>query len=168
MKTELLPIESLIPYARNPRVNTGVPVSKVKASIKEFGFQQPIVVDKETVIIVGHTRYLAALQLGLKEVPVVIADHLTPAQVKAYRIADNRTGAEATWDMELLALEFDDLKAMDFDLELTGFDDDELAGMKLEEEVDGIESPDDFNEVDETIETEHTCPKCGYAWSGGA
>jgi DNA modification methylase len=131
MKTELLSIDRITPYARNPRKNEGVPVSKVKASLKEFGWQQPIVVDKDMIIVVGHTRYAAALELGMKEVPVHIAKDLTPAQIKAYRIADNKTATFSEFDMELLALEFDDLKGMDFDLELTGFDDAELAGMDL-------------------------------------
>lgn len=126
MKIKLIPIESITPYARNPRKNEGLPVSKVKASLKEFGWQQPIVVDKDMVIVVGHTRYAAALELGMKEVPVHIADNLTPTQIKAYRIADNRTGSEAQWDMELLSLEFEELKAENFDLDLTGFDAAEL------------------------------------------
>ena len=84
-------------------------MGKVAASIKEFGFKQPIVVDAEGVIIAGHTRLLAAERLGLAEVPVLVADDLTPAQVKAYRLADNRTGQEATWDMELLGIELEDL-----------------------------------------------------------
>jgi DNA modification methylase len=104
-----------------------IPVSKVKASLKEFGWRQPIVVDTEGVIIVGHTRYLAALELGWQEAPVHVGDNLTPAQVKAYRIADNRTGAESQWDMDLLALEFDDLREAGIDMALTGFDQDELA-----------------------------------------
>ena len=131
MKIELLPVESITPYARNPRKNSGVPVAKIKASLKEFGWQQPIVVDVDKVIIAGHTRYLAALELGLKEIPVHIATNLTSAQVKAYRIADNRTAQEAQWDMELLNLEIQDLKELDFNLDLTGFDPDELAGIEL-------------------------------------
>lgn len=134
MKIEILPIISITPYARNPRRNEGVPVSKVKASLKEFGWQQPIVVDKDMTIVVGHTRYLAALELGMTEVPVHIADKLTPNQIRAYRIADNKTATFSDWDMDLLALEFDDLKAEGFDLDLTGFDADELAGIDLNSE----------------------------------
>ncbi len=134
MKTELLPITSITPYARNPRKNEGLPVAKVKASIKEYGWQQPIVVDKDMTIVVGHTRYAAALELGMKEVPVHIADNLTPTQIRAYRIADNKTATFSEWDMELLGLEFDDLRAEDFDLELTGFDDAELLDLELDAE----------------------------------
>lgn len=104
------------------------------ASIKEFDWQQAIVVDTEMVIIAGHTRLLAAKQLQLKEVPVRIAENLSPEQVKAYRLADNRVGQEAEWDNELLALELQELEGLDFDLDLTGFDSDELANlMNLEE-----------------------------------
>jgi len=127
-----------IPYARNARVIPESAVGNVAASIKEFGFKQPIVVDAEGVIIAGHTRLLAAERLGLAEVPVLVADDLTPAQVKAYRLADNRTGQEATWDLELLGIELEDLAGLDIDLSLTGFDADELANLgNLDGEGDG-------------------------------
>ena len=115
-------LDDVIPYARNPRHNTDA-VDKVAASIKEFGFRQPIVVDGGMVIVAGHTRYLAAKKLKLTEVPVHIAKDLTPAQAKAYRLADNRTHEEAKWDDELLALELGELDdAPDLDIKLTGFD----------------------------------------------
>jgi len=139
-----------------------IPVQKVKASLKEFGWQQPIVIDTEGVIIAGHTRYAAALELGMNEVPVQVATGLTPAQVKAYRLADNRTGAEATWDMELLALEFDDLKALDFDLELTGFDADELAGIDLENDPESLPASS-ATEIDpDDYQMGSKCPRCGF------
>ena len=134
MKIENISIDKIIPYARNPR-NNDQAVSKVKASIKEFGFQQPIVVDKEMVVIVGHTRLKAAIELGMESAPVHIAKDLTPTQVKAYRLADNRVGEEAEWDQELLGLELEDLKLDDFDLELTGFSEEEMANA-MEEESD--------------------------------
>ena len=96
----------------------------VANSIKEFGFQQPIVVDKDLVVIVGHTRLKAAEQLGLTEVPVVIAENLTPEQVQAYRIADNKIGEIAEWNYDLLPIELRDLQEKDFDLSLLGFDTD--------------------------------------------
>jgi DNA modification methylase len=126
MNVEHWPTGQPIPYARNPRSNDSA-VAKVKASIKEFGFRQPIVVDKDGVIVVGHTRHKVAIELGITEVPVVVASDLTPAQVKAYRLADNRTNEEATWIDDLLALELDELKLSEFDLALTGFSDDELS-----------------------------------------
>jgi DNA modification methylase len=121
MKTETWDIDKLTPYARNPRKNDGA-VDKVAASLKEFGWRQPIVVDADGVIIAGHTRYKAARKLGMDKVPVHIADGLTPAQIKAYRIADNKVGELAEWDMELLALEVEDLKLEDYPIDLTGFD----------------------------------------------
>jgi DNA modification methylase len=126
LTVEYWPLERPIPYARNPRKNDGA-VDKVAASIKEFGWKQPIVVDSEGVIVVGHTRLLAARKLGLGEVPVVVASDLTPAQCKAYRLADNRSNEEAEWDAALLALELDDLKIDGFDLRVTGFDPQEIS-----------------------------------------
>ena len=164
MKLRIVPLSRIITYARNPRKNAAA-VATVKASLKEYGWQQPLVVDKENVIVAGHTRYLAALELGWTEAPVHVATDLTPAQIKAYRIMDNKSHERAEWDMELLALEISDLREEGFDLDLTGFDADELAGINL---LNESESPEDFNEVDENIETEHTCPKCGYVWSGGS
>jgi len=120
-----LDIDKVIPYARNPRKN-GAAVAKVASSIKEFGFRQPIVVDESHVVIVGHTRLAAARLLGLTTVPVHVATNLSDAKIKAYRLADNRTHEEAEWDTELLALELEDLRGLDFDLSLTGFDDEEL------------------------------------------
>ncbi len=97
-------------------------VDKVAASIKEFGWRVPIVVDKDGVIICGHTRLLAAKKLGLQHVPVHVADNLTPAQVKAYRLMDNRSHQETDWDLELLGPELEELRGLEFNLELTGFD----------------------------------------------
>lgn len=120
------PTEKPIPYARNSRKIPGRAVDKIAASLKEFGWRQPIVVDKEGVIICGHTRLLAAKKLGLKRVPVHVAANLTPAQVKAYRLMDNRSHEEAEWDPDLLGLELEDLRDLDFDLSLTGFDSNEI------------------------------------------
>src|ERR1700730_15506431 len=128
MKINMVSVEKVFPYKRNPRRNEDA-VEKVATSIKEFGFKQPIVVDKDAVIIVGHTRLLAALRLGMKEVPVLVATDLTPAQVKAYRLADNRVHEEAEWDEELLALERGDLSKLGFNLEATGFDADEISAL---------------------------------------
>ena len=125
MHVEMRLIISIRPYENNPRLNDAA-VDAVAASIKAFGFRQPIVVDEEGVIIVGHTRYKAALKLGLVTVPVHVARGLTPAQIKAYRIADNKTATLSQWDDNLLPLELAELQAMDFDLNLTGFSGDEL------------------------------------------
>tara|TARA_Y100001937_G_scaffold5607_1_gene7423 strand:- start:667 stop:1848 length:1182 start_codon:yes stop_codon:yes gene_type:complete len=141
MKVKMVAIEDVVPYARNPRKNMAA-ITKVSASLKEFGWQQPIVVDKEMVVIAGHTRLEAAWSLKYKKVPVQIADKLTDAQVKAYRIADNRVSQEAEWDIDLLKLELSDLDGLDYDLLLTGFDDDELNGM-LVEAVEGLTDEDE-------------------------
>lgn len=147
-------VEDVIPYARNPRLVSEAAISKVAGSIAEFGFRQPIVVDGEGIIIVGHTRLLAAQRLGLETVPVLVAADLSPAQVKAYRIADNRTAQETTWDPELLELEIEDLSGLDFDLALTGLDDSEIDYNF--EAVPEDEQPD-FGEVKGRV-----CPRCGY------
>ena len=142
MKVKMVAIEDVVPYARNPRKNMAA-ITKVSASLKEFGWQQPIVVDKEMVVIAGHTRLEAAWSLKYKKVPVQIADKLTDAQVKAYRIADNRVSQEAEWDIDLLKLELSDLDGLDYDLLLTGFDDDELNGMLIEAVEEGLTDEDE-------------------------
>ncbi|MFN4140269.1 DNA modification methylase [Aestuariivirga sp.] len=141
-----MPVEKLVPYARNPRNNTAA-IDAVKASIAEFGFRQPIVVDEKLVVIVGHTRLEAAKQLGLKTVPVHVAEGLSPAQAKAYRLMDNRSHENAEWDDELLRLEFGDLKLDDFDLALTGFVSDELDKLLGAEQIEGLTDPDEAPEV---------------------
>jgi ParB-like chromosome segregation protein Spo0J len=121
-----VPIGDVVPYSRNPRKNTAA-IAKVAASLREFGWRQPIVVDAEMTVIAGHTRLEAARSLGYGEVPVHIATGLTKSQVKAYRLADNRVGEEAEWDKDLLALEVNDLQLDDFDVAVLGFDDEELG-----------------------------------------
>jgi ParB-like chromosome segregation protein Spo0J len=130
MKVELWPISRPKPYGKNPRRISERAIAKVAASIKQFGFRQPLVCDAKSVIIVGHKRLLGAKKLGLKQIPVTIAEDLSPAQVKAYRIADNRTADETDWDNELLADELADLNALDFDLSATGFDPFELTALR--------------------------------------
>lgn len=127
MNVQERPIDDIIPYARNARVISDVAIDKVAASIKEFGWRQPIVVDDQNVIIAGHTRLLAAKKLGLKVVPVHVAVGLTPAQVKAYRLADNRTHDESRWDEQMLSIELAELSDFDIGLDLTGFDTDEIT-----------------------------------------
>lgn len=121
VKIEMLTVEELIPYSKNPRINHKA-VDKVAESIKEFGFKNPIIIDKNNEIIAGHTRLLAAKKLEIKEVPTIKADDLTPEQVKAFRIADNKTAEFSEWDMELLAQELEELKLDDYNIEFTGFD----------------------------------------------
>jgi len=123
LKIEQIDIDKIIPYINNPRKNLNS--DKVASSIKEFGFQQPIVVDKDMSIIVGHTRYEAAKKLDLKTVPVVIAD-LPPLKAKAYRIADNRLNEDSEWDYNFLNIEFTDLLDNHYDLDSLGFNNQEL------------------------------------------
>ena len=123
-----LPLEQIIPYARNPR-NNAQAIATVAASIQEFGWRQPIVVDEALVVLAGHTRLEAARKLGFKTVPVHVAKGLTEAQARAFRIMDNRSSENAEWDKDLLNLELADLLEADFDLGLTGFTDDELNAL---------------------------------------
>ena len=116
MNVQEMDIEKVIPYARNPRRNDDA-IDMVAASLKEFGFQQPIVVDEDMVVIVGHTRLRAAKKLGYTKVPVQVAKGLSEQQVKAYRIMDNKSNEQAVWDTTLLALEFSEIE----DKALTGF-----------------------------------------------
>jgi site-specific DNA-methyltransferase (adenine-specific) len=144
-------IADVIPYGRNPRINDGA-VEAVAASIKEFGWRAPIVVDENNVIICGHTRLKAAEHLGLDTVPVHVAKGLTPEQIKAYRIADNKTGEIAEWDFDLLPLELTDLQNMDFDLSVLGFDTSELDKILNGDDVvaAGQTDPDEVPETPET------------------
>ena len=135
---EIVGIESLIPYARNSRTHSDAQVAQIAASIREFGFTNPVLIDAEGGIIAGHGRVLAARKLQLTEVPCLRLSHLTETQRRAYIIADNKLALNAGWDDELLAVELLDLNAADFDMALIGFDAGELsAAMGLDEELDG-------------------------------
>ena len=127
MKIRLADPETLKPYPHNPRLISQAAIDKVLASVREFGWRQPIVVDEDGVILVGHTRRLAAIKGGYKQVPVHDATGLSDAQKRAYRLADNRTGEESEWDMPVLATEIAGLRALDFDLKPVGFSAAELA-----------------------------------------
>ena len=145
MRVTLRAIKEIQPYEKNPRINDDA-VDAVAASIKEFGFRQPIVVDSEDVIICGHTRYKAAIQLGLEKVPVHVAKDLSPEQIKAYRIADNKTAELAEWNYDLLPIELGELQACNYDLDLLGFDPEELAQLLDPGVEEGLTDPDDVPE----------------------
>lgn len=132
-------IEDLKPYKNNPRKHPEKSVEFVANSIKEFGFKVPILIDKNNEIIAGHTRLLASQKLGLEKVPCIVVDDLTPEQVKAFRIADNKVSEFSEWDDELLSVEFEELKELDFDIGLTGFGADELSDIFGEEETEVAE-----------------------------
>ena len=141
MKIEMRKVTEVKPYDKNPRDNNAA-VDAVAHSIREYGFRQPIVVDAEGVIIVGHTRWKAAQKLGMETVPVHVATDLTPTQIKAYRIADNKVAELASWDMELLPIELSDLRGMDVDLELLGFSTEELEKMLGASGTEGLTDAD--------------------------
>lgn len=163
MKTETWPLERLIDYARNPRKNDHA-VDKVAAAIKEFGFRVPIVAKSDGLVVDGHLRLKAARKLGLAEVPVVLADDLTDAQVKAFRISVNRMAELAEWDSELLALELGELGELGFDLDLTGFNEGEIAALSLDDAKPPTkEQESSTKEIDpDDFTLGHRCPRCGF------
>ena len=139
---EMWDLDKIKPYQSNPRLNDAA-VDPVARSIQEFGFRQPIVVDKDGWIVVGHTRDRAAQKLGLKSVPVHVARGLSESQIRAYRIADNKTHEFADWDWDALANELAALRESDFDLELTGFDLVEIAEIEGDDPIGGLTDPND-------------------------
>ena len=141
MQVQMRDIDSIKPYDHNPRFNDEA-VDAVAASIKEFGFRQPVVVDESDVIIVGHTRFKAAKKLGLKKIPVHTAKGLSPAQAKAYRLADNQTATLSHWDDDRLPIELAELQGMDFDLELTGFSAEDITRYLEPSTPEGLTDPD--------------------------
>ena len=167
-RIEMWPLDRLRPYEKNARTHSPEQVAQIAASIQEFGFTNPILVDGADGILAGHGRLAAAKDMGLAEVPVIVLDHLSAAQRRAYILADNQLALNAGWDMELLQQEIAGLNLADFDLSLLGFDEDRIAGLLDPEGIDREDegSPEEFKEVDEDIETDHRCPSCGYEWSG--
>lgn len=155
MQVENWKIDKVIPYENNPRKNDEA-VEYVANSIKEFGFQQPLVVDSDGVLIVGHTRLRAAQELGLKEVPIVVADNLSPEQAKAYRLADNKTGEKSWWDWGKLNEELEGIDWFDLNMEQFGFST-EVDIDQFFEDTPGGEGGD--KESSEPKEVQ--CPHCG-------
>lgn len=159
---QLVPITKLVPYVNNARTHSPEQITKLRASLREFGFINPVIIDRDFNVIAAHGRILAAKEEGIKEVPCVFADHLTEAQKKAYIIADNRMAMDAGWDEELLRVEIESLQGMDFDPLLTGFDEKELAALF----DDGIEAKEDDFDVD--AELEKPCfSRLGDVWTLG-
>lgn len=139
LKIEYRKVSELLPYARNARTHSDEQVSQLAASIKEFGFNNPVAVDGDGMILCGHGRVMAAKKLGLTEVPTVCLSHLSATQVKAYILADNKLALNAGWDNDMLKVELEDLKDLDFDLNLTGFSDEELKAILVEDPTDAHE-----------------------------
>lgn len=144
-----LNIDDLIPYVNNSRTHTPEQINQVCSSIKEFGFTNPVLIDEENGVIAGHCRIQAAKKLNIKDVPCIILDGLTKAQKKAYVIADNQLALNASWDIDLLKIEFDNLKELDFDTDLLGFDDDFLNDLLSDGEVEGLTDEDEVPEIPE-------------------
>lgn len=158
---QLISIAQLIPYQNNARTHSKEQINKLRASIREFGFVNPVIIDREYNVIAGHGRIAAAREEGITEVPCVFVDHLTEAQKKAYILADNRMALDAGWDEDLLRVELEALEEMGYDLGLTGFDDKELAALFPAEEA----KEDDFD-VDAELQ-KPTFTKTGDVWTLG-
>lgn len=150
MTVESWPISRVKPFDRNARKIPQSAVDKVALSIQEFGWQQPIVVDVEGVVVAGHTRRLSALQLKLTEVPVVVASHLTAAQIRAYRLMDNRSHDEAKWDVEIAGLELGELRGLGMDLTMTGFSLNEIGKLSP---ITGLTDPDEVPALETEVIT---------------
>ena len=160
---EKVSIDKIIKYTGNPKSHPDDQIDKIASSIKNYGFDQPIVVDAENEIIKGHGRLEAAKKLGLEEVPVITQKDLSKAQVKAARLADNRT-AESEWEREILAVELEELEEMDVDLQDTGFGQEEIENITGDVDIDEFfEEVDDMDDENGDDEPETaTCPECGY------
>lgn len=159
---KLVPITKLIPYVNNARTHSPSQINKLRSSLREFGFINPVIIDRDYGVIAGHGRILAAKEEGITEVPCVFADHLTEAQKKAYIIADNRMAMDAGWDEELLRVEIEALQAENFDPLLTGFDEKELS--KLFD--DGLNAKEDDFDVEAELQ-KPTFSKSGDVWTLG-
>ena len=155
---KLVPISKLVPYANNARTHSPEQILKLRSSLREFGFINPVIIDRDFGVIAGHGRILAAKEEGIAEVPCVFADHLTEAQKKAYIIADNRMAMDAGWDEELLRVEIEALQASDFDPLLTGFDADELADL--------FSGDDDKNVKDDDYDLTAALEKAAFVQRG--
>ena len=159
---QLVPISKLVPYVNNARTHSPEQITKLRSSLREFGFINPVIIDRDYGVIAGHGRIMAAKEEGIKEVPCVFADHLTEAQKKAYIIADNRMAMDAGWDEELLRVEIESLQGMDFDPLLTGFDEKELAALF----DDGTEAKEDDFDVDAELQ-KPAFSRLGDVWTLG-
>lgn len=159
LKIETRQVADLIPYAANSRTHSDAQVAQIAASIKEFGWTNPILIDGDNTIIAGHGRLLAARKLGMEEVPAIVLDHLSKAQQRALVIADNQLALNAGWDIQLLKAEIEDLNLEGFDLELLGFDERELGNFILEANFEpGTE--DDQGKLDQLEPKMVICPHC--------
>jgi ParB-like chromosome segregation protein Spo0J len=149
IQVQQTPVDALIPFARNARTHSDEQVKQIAASIREFGFNNPILIRDDLTVIAGHGRLAAAKVLGLKEVPTISLAHLTPLQVRAYVLADNKLALNAGWDDEMLALELQELALEGFDVALTGFDEVEIGALLADKTEEGLMDEDAVPEVPE-------------------
>jgi len=152
------PVETLIPYARNARTHSDAQVSQIAGSIKEFGFCNPVLIDKDGGIIAGHGRVLAAQKLGLKAVPTITLGHLNETQKRAYILADNKLAMNAGWDDEMLRIEIMDIQRLGSDMTVIGFSADELGDLFDDKSLD-LEDGEGNHDKDTSA---YCCPKCGF------
>ena len=160
---QLVSLDKLVPYVNNARTHSPEQITKLRSSLREFGFVNPVIIDRDFNVIAGHGRLMAAKEEHIAEVPCVFVDYLTEAQKKAYILADNRYAMDAGWDEDMLRVEIESLQGMEFDLGLTGFDEKELADLFADE--DGDAKQDDFD-VDEELE-KPCISKAGDVWHLG-
>jgi ParB family transcriptional regulator, chromosome partitioning protein len=156
-------VTDLIPYANNARTHSAAQIDKIAASMREFGFINPVIVDGDNGIIAGHGRVLAAIKLGMDDVPTLEASHLTDTQKRAYVLADNRLALDAGWDNSVLVMELTDLQAVDFDVSLTGFSLDEVGDL-INGPMFEPGTEDDQGRLDQLSPKMVTCPHCGGEW----
>lgn len=170
-KMQMVEIEKLVPYVNNARTHSPAQIAKLRSSIREFGFINPVIIDGDCGIIAGHGRVAAAQEEGMTEVPCVLVDHLTEAQKKAYILADNRFAQDAGWDEDLLRIEIESLQGADFDVALTGFEEFEITDLfAVETEHETVTKEAENKEFDEEEfgdeAFEHECPRCGFKYNG--
>jgi ParB-like chromosome segregation protein Spo0J len=159
LRVEIIPIAKILPYVNNPKRHPDEQVAQIAASIREFGFNDPIAIDKAGTIIAGHGRYLAAKLLQMKTVPVIKLPHLSPAQRKAYRIAHNKISINSNFDLELLTAEFELLRELKFDVSFTGFDEAEIEELLKAADFEPA-GEEGHGQLDQKAEV--TCPECGH------
>lgn len=168
-RLERVSLDKLIPYARNARTHSKEQILQLRSSIREFGFVNPLLIDRDYNIIAGHGRVLAAKEEGLEELPCVFIEHLTETQKKAYIIADNKLAQNAGWDEAMLALEIEELKSLEFDIDLTGFNIEEVEALFADLGSAGTEAKDDEFDVDEAVsEIEAPVSQLGDIWLLGS
>lgn len=162
LKIEYKDIDSLIPFSNNARTHSDDQVAQIAASIKQYGFRNPILIDENNGVLAGHGRLLASRKLGLKKVPCVVSEGMSEAQKRAYILADNKIAANSGWDIQMLQGELEFLKETDsnFDFDSIGFNDKELEEITMGGMIEDGDS-DDFESVEES-ELKHKCPRCGF------